>query len=159
ESGHRRALRPSCRVPDLFFGYHCSSEALGRLGTMASIPATQFKAQGAPVSQSQIQSDLPEERDRFIPVRKSDLLDALIDHGALASDAERDTFRRFWRQLASIYHYLSFDQLEKLRDDYYYFSPELSDLDHLDVETLERLHAEFDETLTDVLKEANFIEV
>jgi len=126
---------------------------------MASIPATQVEAQGEPGGRSQVQSDLPEERERFIPVRKSDLLDALIDHGALASDVERARFRQFWRQLASIYHYISFDQLEKLRDDYYYFSPELADIDHLDAETLERLHSEFDDTLTDVLKEANFVEV
>ena len=126
---------------------------------MASIPARQVEAQGEPEGRPQVQSDLPEERERFIPVRKSDLLDALVDHGALASDAERATFRQFWRQLASIYHYISFDQLEKLRDDYYYFSPELADIDHLDAETLERLHSEFDDTLTDVLKEANFVEV
>jgi hypothetical protein len=126
---------------------------------MASIPATQVEAQGEPDGRPQVQSDLPEGRERFIPVRKSDLLDALVDHGALASDAARARFRQFWRQLASIYHYISFDQLEKLRDDYYYFSPELADIDHLDAETLERLHSEFDDTLTDVLKEANFVEI
>src|SRR5215470_19321091 len=61
ESGHRWALWPSCRVPDLFFGYHYRSEVLGRLGTMASIPARQVEAQGEPEGRPQVQSDLPEE--------------------------------------------------------------------------------------------------
>lgn len=105
--------------------------------------------------------DRSEERERFIPVRKSDLLDALLEHGGLASHAERDAFRRFWRQLASIYHYSCFDQLEKLRDDYYYFNPELElgACPHLDADTLERLHGELDESLAEVLGEANFIEL
>jgi len=103
--------------------------------------------------------DLSEEREQFIPVRKSDLLDALVDHGGLASQAERDLFRRFWRQLASIYHYACFDQLEKLRDDYYYFDPELAAFNHLDADALERLHSELDDTLSQVLKDANFVEL
>jgi hypothetical protein len=125
-------------------------QAWGRSGTMASsdIAAKQQEAQ-----------DLSEERERFIPVRKSDLLDALVDHGGLASKEERDAFRRFWRQLASIYHYSCFDQLEKLRDDYYYFNPELGASAHLDGDTLERLHGELDETLAEVLKEGNFVEL
>jgi Protein of unknown function (DUF3754) len=107
-----------------------------------------------------MQEEAPAEaRERFIPIRKSDLLDALIDHGALASQAERDQFRRLWRQLGSIYHYENFDQLEKLRDDYYYFNPEVEESCHLDAEALERLHAELEQTLCAVLKEANFAEV
>jgi len=100
-----------------------------------------------------------EECDQFIPVRKSDILDALIDHGGLAGPAEHEKFRRFWRQLGSIYHYVYFDQLEKLRDDYYYFNPELDESTHIDAETLERLHTELDSTLSEALKDANFVEV
>ena len=36
-------------------------------------------------------------RERFIPVHKAELLDALIEHGALASEAERAQFRRMCR--------------------------------------------------------------
>src|SRR5580704_10847936 len=114
------------------------------------------KAQDLPQGLAQ---DEIEERGQFIPVRKSDILDALIDHGGLTSLAEHETFRRFWQQLGSIYHYVYFDQLEKLRDDYYYFNPELDESSHVDAETLERLHIDFDATLGDALKDANFIEV
>jgi hypothetical protein len=99
------------------------------------------------------------ERGQYIPIRKSDILDALIEHGGLTDAADHDKFRRFWRQLGSIYHYMYFDELEKLRDDYYYFNPELEESSHIDAEALEHLHREFDATLGDALKDANFIEV
>jgi hypothetical protein len=47
-------------------------------------------------------------RERFIPVRKAELLDALIEHGALASEAERVQFRHICRSLAAIFHYRIF---------------------------------------------------
>ena len=53
------------------------------------------------------------ERDRFIPVRKADILDALIDHGRIASAVERDQFRQLCRILTAIFHYDYFEQLEK----------------------------------------------
>ena len=34
-------------------------------------------------------------------------------------------FRQVCRMLGAIYHYEYFDQLERLRDDYYYFNPEI----------------------------------
>ena len=40
-------------------------------------------------------------RERFIPVRKAELLDALIEHGALGSEAERVQFRQICRFLAA----------------------------------------------------------
>ena len=43
-------------------------------------------------------------RDRFIPVRKSDLPNALIEHGGLRA-GETDKFRRLARLLGAIYHY------------------------------------------------------
>jgi uncharacterized protein DUF3754 len=102
---------------------------------------------------------LVDEPDQFIPVRKSDVLEALVLHDPERSDDEREKFRRFFRQLGSIYHYEYFDQLEELRDDYYYFNPELEGDNHLDEATLERLHSQLDDTLAKVLKDANFVEV
>ena len=64
--------------------------------------------------------------DQFIPIRKSDILDALLKQGAFESDAEREKFRRLCDMLASIYHYKYFGQLERLRNDYYYFSPDVA---------------------------------
>ncbi len=97
--------------------------------------------------------------DRFIPVRKSDVLAALSAHGAFADDAERETFRRLCAMLASIYHYEYFAALERLRNDYYYFNPEIAPHAALDRESVERCYADLVQTLDTVLKEANFVEL
>jgi hypothetical protein len=61
--------------------------------------------------------------DQFIPVRKEDLFSALIKQGELADSGER---KLFWRTLRTICHYEYSDLLDRLRDDYYYFSPEVA---------------------------------
>jgi hypothetical protein len=100
-----------------------------------------------------------ERRDQFIPVRKSDILDALGRHGALTGSEAQENFRQLCRLLGSIFHYEYFDRLEKLRDDYYYFNPEIPANAPQDSHTLERARAEFVDTLVTVLKGANYNEV
>jgi hypothetical protein len=80
----------------------------------------------------------PDNRDHFIAARKTDILAGLIDHGRLADVAQRDRFRQVCRLLAAIYHYEYFAQLERLRDDYFYFNPELEPHARLDQAALER---------------------
>jgi len=99
------------------------------------------------------------ERDQFIPVRKADLLDALIEHGPLGSEAKRAEFRQICRVLAAIYHYQYFEQLERLRHDYFYFDPELDPHAHFDNAALEAAYADLIGSLTTVLKRANFVEM
>ena len=99
------------------------------------------------------------DRDQFIPVRKTDILDALVEHGPLASEAEREQFRQVCRLLAAIYHYEYFARLERLRDDYYYFNPEFDPHGRIDEATLKRTYDDLVESLTGVLKGANFVEL
>jgi hypothetical protein len=99
------------------------------------------------------------ERDQFIPVRKADLLDALVEHGPLGSEAERAKFRQVCRILAAIYHYEYFEQLERLRRDYFYFNPELDPHARFDDVALAIAYADLVESLTSVLKGANFVEM
>ncbi len=98
-------------------------------------------------------------REQFIPVRKDDLLDALVGHGALASEAEREEFRQICRSLAAIYHYDYFDALERLRHDYFYFNPELDPHARFDQATLEAAYADLVASFASVLKHANFVEL
>src|SRR5215470_4696970 len=98
------------------------------------------------------------ERDHYIPVRRKDVLDALAAHGALPA-SDREKFRDFCRMLAAIYHYEYFVQLEKLRDDYYYFNPERDGAVPFDPQTLGPAHDELIETLVTVMREANFVPV
>ncbi len=95
-------------------------------------------------------------RDEFIPVRKRDLIAKLEARGA-ASDAEG--FRTLCRMLGAIYHYTYYDQLERLRTDYYYFNPQIDLHARCDPGELERSYADLSEALDNVLKAANFIEI
>jgi hypothetical protein len=99
------------------------------------------------------------ERDQFIPVRKADILDALVEHGPLASEDEREQFRQVCRFLGAIYHYEYFDQLERLRHDYYYFNPELDPHARFDAAAVDAAYADMVASFTSVLKSANFIEM
>jgi hypothetical protein len=98
------------------------------------------------------------ERDRFIPVRKTDILDALIEHGRLR-DGAAENFRLLGRLLGAIYHYEYFDRLETLRKDYFYFNPDLPHDMPVDPAVLARAHDEMVETLAGVLQKADFVEV
>lgn len=98
------------------------------------------------------------DRDQFIPVRKADILEALIEHGAL-DEHQRKQFRKLCRMLAAIYHYSYFDQLERLRADYFYFNPEHLPHARLDGATRERAYADLLETFNGVLMGANFVEI
>ncbi len=97
--------------------------------------------------------------EKFIPVRRSDLLAALLAHGGLASETEREKFEQLCRMLTAIYHYDYFELLDRLRSDYYYFSPEIAPHAAMDRETSERAYADLVRSLDKVLKEANFREL
>jgi Protein of unknown function (DUF3754) len=99
--------------------------------------------------------------DQFIPIRKTDLLAALREQGAIAGDGERAKFDRLCRMLASIYHYEYFELLERLRNDYYYFNPDSAPHAalHIDAAVLERCYGDLVHSLDDVLKGANFLEL
>src|ERR1700728_565853 len=97
--------------------------------------------------------------DQFIPVRKSDILSALCEQGGFASEDERRKFRQLCQMLTSIYHYEYFSLLERLRHDYYYFSPDVAARSARDREVIERSYADLLQSLEKVLRSANFIEV
>jgi Protein of unknown function (DUF3754) len=98
-------------------------------------------------------------RDYVIAVRKTDILDALVEHGRLAGEEERKQYRQLCRLLAAIFHYEYFGELERLRNDYFYFNPELEPHARFDRGTLERAYADLAASLTRVLTDANFVEM
>lgn len=99
------------------------------------------------------------EREHFISVRKVDVLDALINHGALDAASDREKFREFCRLLGAIYHYEYHDQLERLHDDYFYFDPDSTGHARADAATIQRAYPDLVGALIDVLHDANFVEV
>jgi hypothetical protein len=110
------------------------------------------------------QQDADEGGDQFIPIRKEDLLAALVKQGAFETTEECELFRRLARTLRSICHYEYSETLDRLRDDYYYFSPEVAALattdrakgDH---DKTDRAYDDLVQSLDKVLKDANFKEL
>lgn len=100
-----------------------------------------------------------DERDQFIPIRKSSLIGALLDDGGIVDAGVRARFQQLCRLLGAIFHYEYFDRLEKLRDDYYYFNPDFTADSGIDADTLAKARTELLDTLDMVLKGANYKEI
>jgi hypothetical protein len=98
-------------------------------------------------------------RDRFIPIRKSDLIDALIKQGPFADEGGPEKFRQLCEMLASICHYDYFALLERLRSDYYYFNPEIGPHAAMDGAAIEGCYTDLMQSLDRALKDANFTEL
>jgi Protein of unknown function (DUF3754) len=98
-------------------------------------------------------------RDRYLPLRKTDLLLALTQQHAFADPAGGKKFRRLCEMLAAIYHYEYFELLERLRGDYYYFNPHAAQHTVIEPAKLERYYGDLVQSLDRVLKIANFTEL
>jgi hypothetical protein len=98
-------------------------------------------------------------RDQFIPVRKSDIVAALLGEASLAGDAEREGFRQLSRLLGLVLHYEFFDELEKVNDAYFHFSPRASGTSAAAEGDRETAYGALTQALGGVLARANFIEV
>jgi hypothetical protein len=99
------------------------------------------------------------ERDHSIPIRKVDVIEAIVADDDFSDKAERERFRQLCRLLGAILHQRFFDRLEKLRNDYFYFSPDVTHRPGVDAATIERAYRELIETLVGVLSNANFTEI
>jgi hypothetical protein len=104
-------------------------------------------------------TDTAAPQENFIPVRKTDIQIALARTGYLPDPREAEKFAEVCRLLGSLFHYEYFERLETLRNDYYYFNPDVADPAPLDPAGSDRARAEFVATLVDVLQSASFIEV
>ena len=114
-----------------------------------------LKEQEAPLEQPQGEN----ATNLYRCVRATSSLSALVRHGALSGNEEQEKFRQLCKLLGAIFHYEYFEWLEKLRDDYYYFNPDIA-VDHrLDPKAVENARAELLETLDKVLKGANYKEL
>jgi hypothetical protein len=102
---------------------------------------------------------LAEARDRYLPVRKDDILSALARQRAFADPTGAGKFRKLCEMLAAIYHYEYFEMLERLRSDYYYFNPQVAQQATADPAVIERCYGDLVQSLDRVLKVANFTEL
>jgi hypothetical protein len=110
------------------------------------------------VNEAHGETAAPVQRDRFIPLRKADIVGGLVAEGRL-DDAQQAKFRQFARMLGAIFHYQYFEELDRLREAYFCFDPELDPKACGSASDLEVAYRRLSEEFVRVLTEANFIEI
>jgi uncharacterized protein DUF3754 len=99
-----------------------------------------------------------EQRDRFIPLRKSDIVSGLVGEGSL-DEPQQARLRQFARVLGAILHYQYFEELDRLRDAYFCFDPDVDPQLCGPAGDLDANYRSLSEEFVRVLTEANFIEI
>jgi Protein of unknown function (DUF3754) len=97
-------------------------------------------------------------RDRVIPLRKSDIIDALIAEGRL-DEADQARFRQLARMLGAILHYEYLGELDRLRETYFYFDPEIDPHEFGSAKDLDSAYQLLSDEFARVLTNANFVEI
>jgi len=110
------------------------------------------------VNQAYREAAAPVQRDRFIPLRKSDLLARLVANGPL-DDGQQADLGRFARALAAVFHHRYFDELDRLREAYFHFDPEVSPTAFRSEADLGPAYRALSDEFVRVLTEANFVEI
>jgi hypothetical protein len=110
------------------------------------------------VSEASNETAAPVPREKFIPLRKSDIVSALIDHAGLPAD-QAESFRRLARMLGAIVHVRYFEELDRLREAYFYFDPEVSTPASRPSGDVEAAYRGLSDEFVRVVTEANFVEI
>jgi len=98
------------------------------------------------------------QRDRFIPLRKSDVIDGLIVHFEIEGDAAHE-LRQLAHALGAILHQQYFGELDRLREAYFYFDPEVGSVAHRPAQQLDAAYRALSDEFVRILREANFVEI
>jgi hypothetical protein len=99
-----------------------------------------------------------QQRDRVIPLRKSDIIDGLVAEGRL-DEADQTRFRQLAHMLGAILHYEYLEELDRLRETYFYFDPEVDPHEFGSAKDLSTAYRLLSDEFVRVLTDANFIEV
>jgi hypothetical protein len=97
-----------------------------------------------------------EQRDRVIRLRKADLIGGLVAEGGLDESGQAG-FRQLARRLGAVFHYQYFEELDRLREVYFHFDPEIDPQGP--ASDLEAAYRSLSEEFVRVLTEANFVEI
>ncbi|HEX2215713.1 MAG TPA: DUF3754 domain-containing protein, partial [Xanthobacteraceae bacterium] len=98
------------------------------------------------------------QADHFIPVRKSELLRALLADPSLGGQ-NRDKLRELERLMGAILHFEYFSRLDALRESYHPVDPELMSGGPVDALVFAQKYSAFVDKFTALLNGANFVEV
>jgi hypothetical protein len=100
----------------------------------------------------------PDQRDRVIPLRKSDLIGGLVAEGCL-DEAGQGEFRQLARRLGAVFHYQYFEELDRLREVYFHFDPEIDPQACGPAQDLDAAYRNLGEEFVRVVTDANFVEI
>ena len=100
----------------------------------------------------------PEQRDRVIPRRKSDIIERLVAEGGL-DETGQARLRQLARMLGAIFHYQYFEELDRLREAYFHFDPEVDPRACGEGKDLQAAYRSLSEEFVRILANANFIEI
>ena len=99
-----------------------------------------------------------QQRDRVIPLRKSDIIDGLVAEGRL-DEGDQEKFTQLARMLGAILHYEYSAELDQLRETYFYFDPEVDPREFGLAKDLSEPYRQLSDEFVRVLTDANFVEV
>ncbi len=97
----------------------------------------------------------PEQFDRVIRLRKTELIAGLVAEGHF----DEAGFRRLARRLGAVFHYGYFEELERLREVYFHFDPEVDPQAGTAAPDLEAAYRSLSDETVRILTEANFVEI
>jgi hypothetical protein len=100
----------------------------------------------------------PAQPDRVMPLRKSDIIGGLIAEAKLDEGGQAG-LRQLARMLGAILHYQYFEELDRLREAYFLFDPEVDPHACGPAQDLEPAYRSLSEEFVRVMREANFIEI
>jgi hypothetical protein len=113
---------------------------------------------GSFVNETGSETAAPVQRDRFIPLRKSDIVAGLLAHGCLDDD-QQTSLQQLARTLGAIFHHRYFTELDRLREAYFYFDPEVGSAAHRSANDLDQAYRVLSDEFVRILTEANFVEI
>ena len=104
--------------------------------------------------------DKPTSYNKFIPFRKTDLINICLEQGKLSA-SDQHSFKSFCRLLESIFHFEFHQTLETLKECYAPFNMDVDTklVRQYSAAEKEKLQKQLVETLTDILKAANYLKI
>ncbi len=96
------------------------------------------------------------ERSRYIPFRKKDIVEMILDDGRFKKPGEAEKFRKVCRITESIFHFEFHSLLERLKDAYYPINPDLNRNTSLTAEAVDNANVELISAMRKVLNDANY---
>jgi len=167
---HRDVIGAACAVKMIFEVAEPEGDLIvpRHEWVMVSRPADMTAAQaagddrdsigGSLVNEASAEPVVPAPLEKFIPLRKSDIVAGLVAHAGTGADREVD-LRRFARMLGAIFHHRYFEELDRLREAYFYFDPEASPAACRPAGDLEAAYRSLGDEFLRVVTEANFVEI